>query len=335
MSINSGNMFQVSEVVQGPEIDKQAEATGSISNLLIVGQESLFFPWKILYPKFSLFLEGRALSERTKRDYRSHIHRFFGRFPSAAKSWRSLQESIYKHLAGDIKPSTYNLRRQYLLSFFKWCVEEGYLSKNPLQGIKKKQGVHRDIVIEESRIAALLKVIDIRTFAGARDMALIMFTMDTGIRPGEATQLLPGDILKSEKTVQVRKEISKCRKTRRMPFSDHTLQAIKYFETQRNALGISNTVPFFCTIRGKGFGEFGWASRMKKYSEKSGYTLAPYDLRHYFAVLYLRNGGREEPLRRILGHEDERTLKWYMALANTDIIADHAKASPVQNLFAA
>jgi len=57
-----------------------------------------------------------------------------------------------------------------------------------------------------------------------------------------------------------------------------------------------------------------------------------YDLRHAFALSYLRNGGNTLSLQRILGHTDLTMTKRYVAYTLGDIKEQHAHASPVNRL---
>ena len=51
-----------------------------------------------------------------------------------------------------------------------------------------------------------------------------------------------------------------------------------------------------------------------KYSEKSGEKITPYQLRHSFATLFLKNGGDVFSLQHLMAHADLRTTKRYTEL---------------------
>lgn len=86
-------------------------------------------------------------------------------------------------MSDNIKPATYNIRRAYLKTFFQWSIDEGYIDENPLEGFKKRKTQGRIIDVPKDILTKLLKLPNIKTFAGLRDYSLIVFTLDTGVRP--------------------------------------------------------------------------------------------------------------------------------------------------------
>ena len=72
--------------------------------------------------------------------------------------------------------------------------------------------------------------------------------------------------------------------------------------------------------------------RFKKYSSQIGYKITPYDLRHSFALMYLRNGGNIFALQRTMGHVDLNMTKRYLALTQEDLKAEYQKSFPINQL---
>ncbi len=79
--------------------------------------------------------------------------------------------------------------------------------------------------------------------------------------------------------------------------------------------------------------EESWHHRLVKYLKRLGKRIRPYDLRHAFALSYLRNGGNTLSLQRILGHTDLTMTKRYVVLTQDDLKEQHAHASPVNKLM--
>jgi site-specific recombinase XerD len=74
------------------------------------------------------------------------------------------------------------------------------------------------------------------------------------------------------------------------------------------------------------------SQRLDRYSRALGVPVRPYDLRHAFALRYLRGGGDAFSLQRLLGHTGLAMTKRYVDLAEADVTAAHERASPVARL---
>jgi integrase len=177
--------------------------------------------------RFINWKKANNLSDQTILDYTSHVKLLFKRFPDAIESYEKLEVALYEHLGQkDIKPATYNSRLVYLRSFFKWCVEQGILSDNPLAGFKKRKDEGRVVQIDENVLTDLLKLPDKSTYAGLRDYALLRLSLDTGIRPKEAFSLMECDYNYRAYEVVVDAEKAKTRVSRTLHITPQTAQAI-------------------------------------------------------------------------------------------------------------
>ncbi|MDI9462497.1 MAG: site-specific integrase [Bacillota bacterium] len=117
-----------------------------------------------------------------------------------------------------------------------------------------------------------------------RDYALILLTLDTGIRPGEALALLPHDVNFSALEMRIRAEIAKTRISRTLPIHPITANTIKELLSARPKEWQSNA-PVFCSNEGKKMNITSWGDRLEMYSKEIGVHIRPYDLRHVFALV--------------------------------------------------
>ncbi|MCR4432041.1 MAG: tyrosine-type recombinase/integrase [Tepidanaerobacteraceae bacterium] len=237
-----------------------------------------------------------------------------------------------EYMAQKMKPATYNLRLVYLKAFFKWCIGEGYLQKNPLDGLKRRKAEPRIVDIDTEILQKLLHLPHKSTFAGLRDYGLLLITLDTGLRPKEACSLLINDINFRTLEITVRAEVSKTGSTRTLPILPITAKAIKDLINARHPAWKEN-IPVFCSSEGTFFTKDSWRSRLDMYSKILGTHIRPYDLRHTFAVMYLRNGGLELGLQRTLGHTTLFMTKTYVHFTNKDMHDMNNIASPLNNLL--
>ncbi|KOY12589.1 tyrosine-type recombinase/integrase [Paenibacillus xylanivorans] len=273
-----------------------------------------------------------GVGEQTIADYTRTVELLFKRFPDAWESDAALKNAVMTHFSDDIKPATFNNRLVYLRAFFKYCVSESLLAVNPLENVKKRKTSDRAVAVETEVLQALLAAPDQRTFVGLRDYTLILLTLDTGIRPSEATKLVPQDFVLSLKEIRVPAEIAKDRNTRTLPLSDMTVKAMRKLISVRDEEWKEN-VPIFCSYEGRPLNRHTWADRMEIYCKKIGTKIRPYDLRHVFALEFLRNGANSFAVQRSLGHSTMEMTRRYVALVNNDLKAEHAKASPVDRIL--
>jgi len=282
--------------------------------------------------KFINWKRANNISDQTILDYRTHVELLLNRFPTAAGSYAELEQAVYEHLSQEnIKPATYNNRLVYLRSFFKWCVEQGTLSENPLTGFKKRKDEGRVVEIDESVLAKLIQLPDRTTYAGLRDYALIMTFLDCGIRPKEAFSLLETDYNKMAYELIVDAAKAKTRVSRTLHILPQTANAIDDLLSVRPPEW-KNNAPIFCTNEGKPLNRHTWGDRIEIYCKKLGTRFHPYALRHAFSIMFLREKGNAFALQTMLGHVDMTMTKRYVRLSNNDLKEQHTASSPINRL---
>ena len=288
--------------------------------------------WEEVLSKFILMKRGQGLRERTITDYRKVVSLFFKRFPEAFESQENLSQSAYQHMAQHIKPNTYNIRLTCLKAFFDWCVAEGMLQKNPLTGFKRKPPQFRIVDIKPEELNKLAGAFDCGTYTGLRDCALFLLQVDTGIRPGEALQLRPEHFRADASAIIVPPEISKTKRERILPLEALTSQHIKALLAVRPG-DWENDAPIFCGWSGESMSEAAWYRRLARYGKKVGLEIRPYDLRHFFAMEFLRKGGNIYHLQEIMGHATLEMVKKYLYITSRDIRDAMKSASPLSSVL--
>lgn len=287
--------------------------------------------WQEAMEQYLAFKQAQGLRPITIRGHRDVIRLFFKRHPEAYPS-DDPRAAVYAFMGEDIKPATYNIRRNYLKQFFNWAIQEGIYQENPLDKLKKRRDEGRVVILEGETLSRLLDLPDRQSYAGLRDYTLLLLTLDTGIRPKEALSLMVEDINLRALEVYVRSEVAKTKVSRTLPISSVTATAIKDLMEARHPEWGENT-PIFSTTDGNPMTRDTWSRRMQMYSCKLGVKVKPYDLRHAFALEYLRNGGNALALQRIMGHTDLNMTKRYVALTHGDLKEQHNTASPVIQLI--
>ncbi|MFC3798119.1 tyrosine-type recombinase/integrase [Cohnella sp. GCM10012308] len=288
--------------------------------------------WKNAMDEFLFLKKAQGISELTYDDYSRHISQFMNRF-NPTFDFSILKTQLYSYLAQpDIKPSTYNNRLVYLRAFLNWCVTEDIISTNPLSDLKKRKDEGRKVNLGTDTLIKLLSLPNKSTFVGIRDFCLLLLTLDCGIRPKEAFALVPSDFNSDALEVYIAAKNAKTRVSRTLPISTQTAIEIKRLISVR-ASEWSEEVPIFCTYEGKSLNRHTWGDRLEIYSGFLGVHIRPYDLRHSFALYFLRNGANALTLQRILGHADLSMTKRYVALTNNDLKEQHLSATPISTLM--
>ena len=313
---------------------KRAKNTvrGSLDCTATVGapEKASFEPENALTEFLRLRLaQGRG--ERTLKDYAKHVRQFFREHPEAVDE-KKLCDAVIEYMSERIAPATYNLRLSNLKNFFEYCRERGLLETNPMDLFSKKKDAGRFSRITDEAVLDLLDRPDRGTFVGKRDYALMMLSIDTGIRPSEALNLMRDDIDLNGRTVTIRADVSKTREQRILFLSPEAARTLEELIQQRKRSWRRN-VPLFPTFDGRPLSEREWADRIAEYRVTSDNPIRPYDLRHYFSQAYLRNGGDVFALKDILGHKTLQMTQRYISLNGEDLRTDHVKASPVRKLF--
>lgn len=82
---------------------------------------------------------------------------FFRRHPAAydLNDPRKIKTAIYAFMGEEIKPATYNIRRNYLKQFFAWGISEDIFEENPLDGLKKRKDEERGVNLDANTLSKL------------------------------------------------------------------------------------------------------------------------------------------------------------------------------------
>jgi integrase/recombinase XerC len=289
--------------------------------------------WPTLAEEFLSVKAAQGRAARTLADYREHLAAFVRAHPEAARA-EELRPALlaYVQERATLAPATYNLDFEYLRAFVRWLLDERHLREDPMRGLHKRRDEGRARALDEGLLGRLLALPDTRSYVGLRDRAMLLLTLDTGIRPGEALGLVPTDVDFATRTVLVPAGEAKTRRPRTLPLSPATLAVLRRLLAARPAW-FGADAPLLASESGGRLNRNTWNGRICDYARRLGADFTPYDLRHSFALLYLRQGGNALALQRLLGHRDLTMTKRYVALAESDLRAAHETASPLLRLL--
>jgi integrase/recombinase XerC/integrase/recombinase XerD len=219
-----------------------------------------------------------------------------------------------------------------LRGFFNWLHREGYTEESVLAKLKPPK-VPQKLVepLTDVEIAAIFSAMDAHTLAGARDVCLVTLLLDTGLRSNEAVTLPVKDIHLEQGYLKV---MGKGQKERIVPFGKAVQKSfMKYLYHFRPEPVHDGIEFFFLTLEGHLLSNNALQLIMKRLANRSGVNrLHAHLLRHTFSVNYLVNGGDVFTLQQILGHTTLEMVRRYVSLANTHVMTQHNRFSPVDRM---
>lgn len=291
--------------------------------------------WDTIVKTFLDYKEAVHCAPRTVRDYRNILRLFRKRTDPDSNNPDDLKRAVLMFLKDYENPYTYNKNRTHLRAFFNWCINEGIIKgRNPVKDTPHRKTSPRIRHLDEDTLRKLLKQPDKRTFDGFRDYAMMLVMLDCGIRPGELLRVLPEDVDLQRGAIRVPEKVAKSRLERTVSISSPTVNALSKVVSVRHYLW-GKDVPVFCSRDGKKMSSTSWQHAFKKYVRKAKLddTITSYDLRHTFAVMFLRNGGNLFALKTIMGHQELRMTERYARFVGRDVKSEHERASPVKQLM--
>jgi integrase/recombinase XerD len=158
-----------------------------------------------------------------------------------------------------------------------------------------------------------------------RDVALVKFMIDTGLRVGEICRVKISDVDLETGSVNVAAFGSGQKtKPRTVYIGKSARQSMWLYlaNTSRN-----KDEPLFDTT------ENNIRKLVKSIGEKAGVeNCHPHRFRHTFAIEFLRNNRDPFSLMRLLGHSDLEMSNHYLEILDSDLAHFHYSASPVDNI---
>jgi len=216
-----------------------------------------------------------------------------------------------------------------LKAFASWLYREGYTDDNLLgrQRLPKARRIEPEWLTQEE-IERLLGAFDRKTTMGARDYAIVLTFLDTGLRCGELCNLaLSGADLDTGQL----KVIGKGNKERTVPVGVRAVRALRrYRDHFRPPIEAPH---FFMTVEGKPLTVAAVRLMIRRAKQRAGIPrLHAHLLRHTFAIHYLMAGGDVFSLQRILGHSSLEVTRMYVNMVASQVKEKHRLFSPMDNM---
>ena len=232
-----------------------------------------------------------------------------------------IREFLYQRKAQRMWTNkTFRNNRQYLKSFFDYCVRENYIITNPVEKIEKPKIPKRlPRCLNKQQIDKLLMNLDCYTWYNIleekRNKALIRTFLYTGIRLSELLKLKTIAINFAEFEMLIHQ--GKGRKDRIVPIHPDLMPYLKsYFVMKKK----KPTEYFFSSIRSdKPLTEKNLYAIIKKLRRVCRFHFTPHQLRHTFGKLSIEANLNPFKLQAIMGHSSISTTQIYISVSTKNI----------------
>jgi len=240
--------------------------------------------------------------------------------PSDVREYRQYLQEIQKR-----KANTVNRKLASLSSLMRWGIESGRINADPTIKMKYvKKIVQSPKWLDKNEQYALQRAMEKdlqlaqlrypkRWVTRRRDVSLVTFMLNTGLRLSETVSLKIDDVEISERKGQVLVRQGKGNKERIVPLNSDAREALNEWLKVRPSSDCSRL--WVSIESGTDQGLTGRAVQrvLKRYGEDAGIEkLTPHVLRHSFAKNLTNKGVGIEKVAQLLGHENLNTTQIYI-----------------------
>lgn len=292
-----------------------------------------------IFDAFQDFLEDKKshnLSKSSMQDYEDSFRYFMNycQFDQYTPL-HEVNSEIFKKwtidmLDRDIRPTSINRYLRDCKVFLNWCLNNALIYDEIKIDAVKGQEEPIKCFSDDDLSLILQKPTNKNDFIEWRTWTIVNWVLATGNRAGTIIDVRIGDL--DFKNHEIALRHTKNKKAQIVPFSSRLMAIIKeYIYTWRH--GCDSEDFLFPNQANEQLTVEALAHSFTKYCKKRGSTKTSiHGLRHSFALNWIRNGGNQFKLQKILGHSTLDMTRRYVALAAVDLKEDYDKYSTLDRI---
>ena len=263
--------------------------------------------------EFSSYLRiERAMSPNTVASYSSDVELFLSSCGVAPSEISPEDIRDYLESRKDLSKRSQARILSSLNSFFDYLVMEGDRSDNPCDSIDlPKLGRYLPSVLSVDEVDAIMDSVDLSSWGGKRDRAILEVLYGCGLRVSEAVTLKISCLYLDDGFVRV---VGKGDKERVVPIGDVAVQAVRnYLAVRPEPFSPAFDDILFLNRFGKQLSRISMFNMVKKQAMAAGIRkeISPHTFRHSFATHLIENGADLRVVQEMLGHESILTTEIY------------------------
>ena len=259
----------------------------------------------------------RAMSQNTVASYCSDVAKFLEFFDTEkpkVPAERLSAEDINEYIASCPSRSRRSQARllSALRSFYSWMILEGLVKENPCDRVDMpKLGRYLPDVLAEEEVFRIIDSVDVSSWQGARDKAILEVLYGCGIRVSEAVGLKVSGLYFKEGFVRV---VGKGNKERLVPLNEMAAESLKAYLDRRPEPADSESDDIvFLNRFGRPLSRQSMFKMVKTQALLADIRkeISPHTFRHSFATHLVEHGADLRVVQEMLGHESVTTTEIY------------------------
>ena len=267
--------------------------------------------------RFLRFARQEGLPEDVTRIESAHLYAYLGRFT----------------------PLSAETRHRYFREvrcFFNWLVAAGHLKESPFRSLRNVRLPQRIVQpFSPEDVARLLACCEPASAVGARDRAILLVLLDSGVRCSELVQAALDDLDLGAGRLNVLH--AKGNKQRVVPFASQCRKALQHYLRSRGG----ESGPLFVaagrhrTLRpGVALQPNGLKQLLRRLGRQAGLSkVHAHRFRHTIATWAIEQDARELDVQHLLGHPSPDMVRRYASTYNSEQAARrHVAFSPAERL---